>query len=276
MCKTFFPYPGGKGKLAPHIISAINRHEFTEYREPFVGGGAIGIHYATESHADCWLNDKDIGIYSLWKAVAEHHHDLTRKVREFVPSVVAFDNLKKFFGNIITTDDPVEIGFNKLAIHKLSFSGLGERGCVKGGKGQSKCQVGMFWSPDQIIEKIQYVHDCFAWRQPFISHTDYSEVIKSGANDAESNVMLYLDPPYYAQGSACYRHYFYDADHVRLSNLLKSTKHEWVLSYDDHWRIRDLYDWADIEVLDVTYCIGRSGMKNKELLITPRRKHTLH
>ena len=48
MIKTFLPYPGAKNKLLPRIVAAIDKHKFDEYREPFLGGGAIGLHYATE------------------------------------------------------------------------------------------------------------------------------------------------------------------------------------------------------------------------------------
>ena len=185
-------------------------------------------------------------------AVANHHEELIEKVRDFEPSVEHFDYLKEFFRWPMTSDDPVEIGFNKLAIHKMSFSGLGEKGSVCGGQGQTKYDVHHRWSPDYIVKKIEYVHDCFAWRQPHISQVDYSYLI----TDPGENVMIYADPPYYDQGAACYSHAFYDADHVKLSRLLKNTKHNWVLSYDDHWRIRDLYHWADIKVLDVQYSIA--------------------
>jgi DNA adenine methylase len=275
MTATFFPYPGGKGKLRAPIVQAISKHKFSEYREPFFGGGAIGLHVATESHADCWFNDLDIGIYSLWKAVSNHHHDLIKRVREFEPSVERFHYLKEFFRNPIETDDPVEIGFNKLAVHKLSFSGLGERGCVKGGQGQSRFHVERYWSPNYIVNKIEYIHDCFRWGPPVITYSDYSKVIEQRPNDGGSQVMLYVDPPYYDQGPAVYRHSFLDQDHVRLANLLRETDHHWVLSYDDHWRIRDLYEWTQLETLSVTYSIARSGTRRNELLITPRRP-TVH
>jgi DNA adenine methylase len=64
-----------------------------------------------------------------------------------------------------------------------------------------------------------------------------------------------------------YQHCFQRQDHERLAEALKTTRHAWVLSYDDCPEIRELYDWADISTNTVKYTIG--GIRTKqELLIT--------
>ena len=50
-------------------------------------------------------------------------------------------------------------------------------------------------------------------------------------------------------------------------NVLKSTPHKWLLSYDDCKEIRELYSWAKIEELDVKYSIS-GATKKGELLIS--------
>jgi DNA adenine methylase len=278
MTKSLFAYPGGKAKLSKPIIETIDEYQFDEYREPFVGGGAIALYYATETHHACWINDKDIGIPCLWKSIADHHLELIEKVRRFQPSVEMFYHLKDFFENMIssatvnrTVDEVVEIGFNKLAIQRISHSGFGGKGGPKGGRSQSRNRVDDSWSAERIIKRIQFIHDCFAWRPPHVTYGDYAEMIEDESADA----LLYLDPPYFEQGPACYQHFFQEEDHVRLRQLLRNTKHKWVLSYDDCDRIRELYDWATIRVLDVHYSIGSKHSYHQELLITPR-KHTIN
>jgi hypothetical protein len=88
------------------------------------------------------------------------------------------------------------------------------------------------------------------------------------------------DPPYYVKGGDLYQHGFTVADHERLAVALKETKHAWVLSYDDCFEVRRLYDWACVEPLEVSYSITatkdketghRLSRTKSELLICPKR-----
>ena len=53
--------------------------------------------------------------------------------------------------------------------------------------------------------------------------------------------LYYLDPPFYDKGSRLYRLPFCQADHERLAELLAGLVQPWVLSYDYHPEIVDLY-----------------------------------
>ena len=95
--------------------------------------------------------------------------------------------------------------------------------------------------------------------------------------DDRANIVVYLDPPYYEKGADLYKVDMEEEDHIRLANRLKQLKHtKWFLSYDDHPFIRELYAWANIEELEITYttAVARNGTrpKNQEILITPRRE----
>ena len=49
---------------------------------------------------------------------------------------------------------------------------------------------------------------------------------------------------------------------MRLSRLLKRTKHRFFLTYDDSSEIRSLYEWAVIRDLDFVYRVDNSRMGN--------------
>src|SRR5262249_10621209 len=114
-----------------------------EYREPFFGGGSIGLKLLADASSipRIWINDKDVGIACLWTAVIRHHQDLKELVRSFEPSVKAFyelrDELTAVAAMPAQRDRIVELGFEKLAIHQISYSGLGTKsGSPLGGVGQ--------------------------------------------------------------------------------------------------------------------------------------------
>jgi DNA adenine methylase len=232
-----------------------------------------------------WINDKDIGIACLWTSVIRHPDEFKKRVRTFTPSVEAFHELRQELTNVCATpDEPariVDIGFKKLAIHQISYSGLGTKsGGPLGGAGQkSRYKIDCRWSPDYICKKVDRLHDLFAAvevRGNCCTNLDFTDMIE----DTECPSLLYLDPPYYVKGNDLYQHGFTPGDHQRLADALRRTEHAWVLSYDDCPEVRRLYGWACIAPLDVNYSITatkdrdtgeRQSRTKTELLICPKQ-----
>lgn len=258
---SFFRYPGGKSKLRKEILPHINSQ--LEYREPFVGGGHIAL---SVSNSVRWINDWDIGIASLWKAVFFHTEALCDRVATFIPSVDAFFSFKKELKECSAEpENPVDIGFKKLAIHQMSFSGLGTMagGPIGGVSQEGKpYQVGCRWNPKLIIKKIRHISN--TQKTIRVTRQDFSSLIL----DTTTEAVLYVDPPYYVQGNALYQHGFSQEQHENLATLLKNTPHQWVLSYDDCPEVRDLYAWASITDVGISYTIS-GARKSSELLIFP-------
>jgi DNA adenine methylase len=204
-------------------------------------------------------------------------------VNGFTPTVAAFDQFQTFLtGPLPDFTDPqvvVSYGFAKLAIHQISYSGLGlKSGGPLGGRDQkSEYPIDCRWSPAYICRGIDEAYERLAdkTRQDRCSNEDFTALLL----DADRSVMTYLDPPYYDKGGELYHCSFDDGDHVRLRDALRETGSLWLLSYDDHPRVRELYgDWADIEVTEsISYSItAKKGAEKKEsrekpeLLITRR------
>jgi len=274
---SFFRYPGGKFKLRNEIIRLIKPqlNDSIEYREPFFGGGSIGLQLLEECPellSSVWFNDRDFGIAALWSSVIRYPDDIKQLVMSFAPALEEFYSFKKQLAQVnhcpLQRKRLVNLGFQKLALHQMSFSGLGEMaGGPLGGKLQlSDGKIDSRWSPEFICNKIDRIHQALshkAVRGDSCSCLDFEEMI-----DGDDSI-LYLDPPYYDQGTALYKHAFMVEDHERLARLLRHRKGFWLLSYDDCDEIRALYDWAVVEVVPVTYSITGTRIKG-ELLICPR------
>jgi DNA adenine methylase len=87
-----------------------------------------------------------------------------------------------------------------------------------------------------------------SFRRFDITNEDFASVL----NRQPDNAFVYLDPPYYAQGAALYKHAMTDGDHQRLASLVQRCSFQWVLSYDDHPFVRELYQWAEIGSFEMT------------------------
>ncbi len=279
-----FRYPGGKAKLKKEIFSKLQAvySDQIEYREPFFGGGSIGLYFLelNSNIKKIWINDFDIGISSLWTSIIRYPEELQKQILNFKPSVSAFDDFKQelLSTNSIEEKEIVSFGFKKLAIHQISYSGLGTKsGGPLGGRDQkSNYKIDCRWSPNYICKKIDKINSLFSKfsiKNDACTNLDFSSLIKE-----EDNSIVYVDPPYYAKGNDLYQCGFKNEDHIRLSNDLKQTKNKWVLSYDDCEEIKNLYNWANIEEInEVNYTITatkdkisgqrKSRIKN-ELVIT--------
>ena len=294
---SFFRYPGGKSKLRDEIAGKLKVYatdKSIEYREPFFGGGSIGLKFISDQPqwTNVWINDKDPGVACLWTSVIRYPDDLKELVGNFKPTVAKFDDYKTELleGHPIPRQRSkiVEYGFKKLAIHQISYSGLGTKsGGPLGGRDQkSKYPIDCRWSPDYISKKIDKLHIQFSKlniRNNECTCLDFEELIQ----DNQQSSLIYLDPPYYVKGGDLYQHSFNQTDHERLANTLSLTAHRWVLSYDACDEIRDLYEqWSSVGEIDgVNYSItatkdkdtgNRLSRTKPEFLITPKNKELIN
>ena len=274
-------YPGSKDKIWRQILSrfpaslslgGLFGESHIEYREPFFGAGAVGFAVIEVLHRDnnVWLNDQDYGMRTLWGAVLDEPEQLKQRVRAFNPTVAAFEQFKRDDGR--KDLDPVETGFRKLALHQLSFSGLGAKagGPIGGQRQRSSYNVDCRWNPSRLCLEIAERHRLLRqFADVKITAHDFGKVIAN----APAHAFIYADPPYVAKGAQLYKHSMSTADHERLARLLRTCRAPWVLSYDDHPLVRDLYSWARIDTVALTYTTAIEKVarrKNSEVVITPK------
>jgi DNA adenine methylase len=274
---SMHPYPGSKRRMLKDIVPLLEPHLATrQYREPFLGGGSIYAAIAGECPQGAWINDLDPPIAALWYVVRDHDlcHKLIRHVRCAQPEQEARrTNSQKAVMRMLShyrvcyADDLVDIAVAKLKLHAHTF---GAAGCVGGARpayqidkeGRPKHR----WSPSTIIPAATALNFRM-WRdRTRITCADYMPML------ADPNpAIVYLDPPYVQAGKKCYAQGTFD--HVRLAAALRECPHPWVLSYDGHPLIRELYAFADIKSrkLDSTlsHARGRDTYRT-ELIITPR------
>jgi DNA adenine methylase len=283
---TFIRYPGSKAKLARRIVGLFPPSRIDplfvkglpfHYCEPFFGSGAVAWlalraarHWAGRRSVVV-INDIDPGMSALWQAVRDDPDALCRQVKDFEPTPEAFYRLKEedsAFGL-----DPVVRAFAKLALHQTSFSGLGAMaGGPLGGRAQrSQYNTACRWSPSRICRRVFEWHRLLStFGRVDVFALDFAKVLAG----LPAHAFAYLDPPYYAQGEALYKHAFAEADHVRLAHSLRDVPFPWALSYDDHPRVRELYAWAHIVSFEMTPTVQTARAprrrKNREVIITPR------
>ena len=272
-------YPGSKAKLFKQIrdhfpdqmlYELSSNMTQMEYREPFFGSGEFGLRVLPRIDFRCpvWINDIDPGVAALWTAVYKAPAKLCRLVGAFKPTTDAFYEFKERDGQL--TGNPAVDGFRKLALHRMSFSGFGAKagGPLGGRKQSSAYNVQCRWTASTITREVMEISKVMRrFNSLTITCADFSALVEN----APENCFIYLDPPYYKKGAQLYKYNMLHDCHERLALMLRDCAAEWLVSYDDHPTIRDLYPGAVVHHISATYsnavCKTEKRPKNQEVVI---------
>ncbi len=247
MIKSPLRYPGGKSKAIDSISKLIPG--FREFREPFLGGGSVFVYLKQRYPSKhFWINDIYENLYHFWNECKENPDGLIELILEFRDNYPDGKELHKFLLNNIASFDRIKKAAAFFIFNRITFSGTTESG------GFSNAAFHKRFT-ESSIERVKSLSKVLV--NTTISNLDYEEVISIDGKD----VFLFLDPPYYsATKSALYGkngNLHKTFDHQRFANVMKRTKHKWLITYDDSDYIRTLFSFANIKMWDLTY-----GMRN--------------
>jgi len=260
---ALFRYPGGKTRYSKYILPTLFRlSRFSLYVEPFVGGGSVALAMAKQyPNVKLILNDFDSGIAAFWDLLATGDDvelaALAERVSSTHPTVDLFSEIKNS-----QPKDKLERAFRSFFLNRTSYGGMGVR--PLGGKNQaSKDKIHSRWGAENLVCELFEARKLLYGRTE-VHNDDFAKVIPI----AQAGSIMFLDPPYYKAGNSLYKFAWSDADHVRLRDAVAGMNN-WVMSYDDHQRIRELYKTL-ATVMPVKYSMGSGRKKMHELLLSTR------
>jgi DNA adenine methylase len=247
MVKSPLRYPGGKSKAIKQISKLIP--QFDEFREPFVGGGSVFIYLKQKSSLKIfWINDIYKSLFHFWKECRDNPTKLITQIRAWKNEFNDGKMLHRFLIDNIEKFDSLKKAAAFFAFNRITFSGTTESG------GFSTAAFNKRFT-ESSIDRVSILSSILPNTK--ITNLDYQDVVdKSG-----KNVFIFLDPPYYsATKSALYGkngklHKVFD--HERFANVMRKSRHKWLITYDDSKYIRELFSFANIKSWDLTY-----GMRN--------------
>lgn len=264
LIKSCLRYPGGKQKIVKDIYSKIPS-EFSEYREPFFGGGSVFFHVKQHKKEvqDWWINDKFEPIANFWQQAAKSSADLTDFVKSWK---LQFSNGKELHAKLrreYATLTLAEQAAALFVLNRCSFSGL----TFSGGYSQQAFDGRLTSNSIKNVTKIESL-----FSNTKITNLDYNELLTAPAEQSNGKVFIFLDPPYDIKSSNLYGstgNMHQSFNHVEFADNCKNCKdHLWMITYNDNEHIRHLFSWANIQEIDVVYNMNSAGKKKKELVIT--------
>jgi len=268
--KTPLRYPGGKSRALSKLFQYIpNLKDYTEYREPFLGGGSVALEIGKRyPHLDIWVNDLYGPLYNFWRVLQDQsdelHSKLVRLKTNHPEPVLAkelFLDAKDILDMDTTSDLSRAVAF--YVVNKCSFSGLTESSSFSKQASESNFSMrGIDKLPDYslMIKK---------WK---ITNLSYEELFC----DSKST-FIYLDPPYEI-GSNLYgkrgsMHKGFDHDQF-AADCDRFISHQ-LVSYNSSQLIRDRFkkEWTAAEfahtyTMRSTGCYNTDQASRKELVLT--------
>ena len=267
--KSPLRYPGGKTQLSSFVehLMELNNIKNGIYCEPFSGGAGVAIELLLSNKVNgIILNDYDIGIYSIWKAILDDTEDFIRLIQATPITMEEWHKQKEIHSEKRSDKEySLELAFATYFLNRTNRSGIVLGGPIGGYSQEAKDKLDCRFIKAKLIAKIQAIAD----RKDAIQlyNLDASvlieDILKKQNNE---NLFTFFDAPYYKQGQSLYTNFFVDHDHAFLSNNIKSMEdYYWITTYDYHNRIAEIYTGTQQKEYSLRYSANRVR-KEKEYL----------
>jgi len=268
-------FPGSKRRLSDKITRIVESYSETVSKpdlfiEPFVGGASVALKIIEKNLAQkIGLADKDPLIVNFWKAVFNYPEWLKRSIENIKVNVEKWEEFKQN----PETGNEKEQALKCLFLNRTSYSGILADGAGPlGGKEQdSDYKIDCRFYRETISERIEKISE-EKEKIKFIKNLDWKKTLDKQTQTNGQEILYYFDPPFFNNADRLYRFYFDKKEHIKFRNYLEGIDDPWILSYDHHEFIVDLYEKVHSKGVNMTYT--SNGRKDKkELLITnlPRR-----
>jgi DNA adenine methylase len=254
-------YPGGKGKVAGFfhaIIEENSLHDGT-YVEPYAGGASVALSLLFNEYvSSIVINDMDRSIYAIWHSILNKNDEFCKKISKTKVNLDVWEECR-LIQKRKNRARLFDLGFSTFFLNRTNRSGIIKGGII-GGKSQTgKWKIDARFNKDDLIERIKRIGQ---YRDRVkIYNLDAYELLNRLSPTLTNKDICYLDPPYYEKGKELYVNYYKEADHLKISKLIKSTKKvKWAVSYDNKDKIKDMYKQCHRIEYNLNYSVSLASM----------------
>lgn len=265
-------YPGGKAPLADYIADVLEAHMLVgcTFYEPYLGGASVSLELLGKGSISSavWV-ERDPLVYAFWRSVLTDPDGLCDAIDDLDISIETWEGFQHY--REVQTPrtrkySALELGIAGLFFNRTNFSGIIGAGPIGGRSQSSKYGIDCRFNKERIKEQIRSVS---AYSDLITIH--YGDAIdfmrKKSETLSTEFCFTYIDPPYYSQGRKLYRYFYEEQHHIELADFIGKQGYPWLISYDDHVRIKELYAQNRIQPIYLDYNV-RSSKRATELLIS--------
>jgi len=234
---SFFPWQGGKSNAAKRLCQLLPGH--TCYVEVFAG--AANLLFVKERSKVEVINDINSELINLFRVVRWHPREFVSELILSLQSRIEFIDFRVQPG---LTD--IQKAARTWFIMKTAFGGKGgttHPAFGYGTTGKAHFRRTAFAAVRRCHKRLDGI---------YIENIDFADCIR---RYDRPHTVFYCDPPYLE--SADYKDPFGLDDHCRLAAILKNIKGKFLLSINNHPKIRSLYKGLPMLKVKVKYSIAR-------------------
>ena len=249
-------YVGGKRQLSKILCARISEIPHSIYAEPFVGMGGVFFRRDIAAKVEV-INDLSRDITTFFRILQRHYQAFMDMLKWQISSRSEFERLSKENPDTLTD---LERAARFLYLQKLSFGGK-----VAGRTfGTSTTNPARF-DITKLATLLEAAHERLAGVT--IECLSYDVLITRWDRPG---TLFYLDPPYFGSEHYYGKELFSREDFQTLSHILQNIKGRFILSLNDTPEIRDLFSWADIKTVELSYSVGgaQNTKRVQELIIS--------
>lgn len=266
MVEPILKWAGGKRQLLPEITAHFPE-TFSQFHEPFFGGGAVFFHLEPKNGS---INDINDRLTNFYEVVREYPERLITENESHNASDEYYYDTRDEFNELRKVEEPsleerIREASLLLYLNRTCFNGLYR----ENQSGEFNVPVGGYTDPDWIQEdRIWAVHE--ALQETAIHNGDFTYV----KNVANSGDMVYFDPPYQpVSTTASFNEYhaegFDKDDQLRLRDLALELNDQGVsVILSNSPPVAELYEpyaQFDVSVVGATRAINSDGSERGEV-----------
>jgi len=262
MIKSPLRYPGGKSRAIKTLAPLIP--QFSEYREPFVGGGSLFVYLKQVAcKRTFWVNDLYFDLANFWQVCQQNLAALIAEIYAFRTKFNDGKELYRFLLNHKDSFNRIELAAAFFVFNRITFSGTTLSGGFSLEAFNKRFTLSSIERLTPFASLLQNIK---------ITNFDYANLVEAEGED----VFIFCDPPYFsATKSALYGkngNLHKSFDHARFAQIMQNCRHKWLITYDDCPYIRNLFAFANIKTWHLKYgmrnVIKQSNQNGSELLIS--------
>jgi DNA adenine methylase len=268
IARPFLKWAGGKSQLIQQYIPYFPP-TFTNYYEPFLGGGALFFHLLPKVSI---LTDINAELVNVFRCVRDEVEPLIASLHKH-----QMNHSKEYYYcvRLMQGSSPLERAARFIYLNKTCFNGLYR----ENSKGEFNVPIGKYKNP-KICNAALLRSVSAALQSAQIEVKPFEAVLQSAWNSED---FVFFDPPYHplsptSNFTAYSRNSFNEADQIRLRDVFVELARRGVkvmLSNSDCLFIRNLYCDFNIYEISASRMINSNAKKRgkiSELLITSYAK----
>ena len=256
--KTPLRYPGGKSRALSKLFQFVpDLSKYTEYREPFLGGGSVALEVTKRyPHLKIWVNDLYEPLYNFWRQIQNNGEEIKDKLIEYKSLYPNPDTARQLFVESKELVNDQTLGSLDRAVrfyivNKCSFSGLTESSSFS-----QQASISNF-SMNGIEKLTGYQEMITNWK---FTNESYEQLLSD-----DRSVFIYLDPPYEikdnlygGKGGTMHKRFDHDEFAIQCDRYASSQ----LVSYNSDQIIRDRFDGGTVAEFAHTYTMRSVGSYN--------------